>query len=155
MIPALLHTDPLFNYIYAFAPLASVLNRVSKCYALYTKLCPPSCLPTSPNCRMLPALQHLCGSLATPEKGRQELLKQSITNAPRGWLLISRDENLILRKLLLHRRVSSPHWQQADTFNKHYSPLKRNKQVLYFLHLPPVLMNPALLFIGCNLSELL
>lgn len=139
---------PLPNYISASALLASVLNRVRECYTPHTalsSLLPPLLL--SQHCSS-PGSAWVCqGKAAAVAKAKDQ-------KCPSWGLLISRDEKLITRKLLLHWRVF-PLWQQADTVHKHYSALKRNKQVLCFLHLPPVLMNPALLFIGCNLSELL
>lgn len=145
MIPTSLHT-PLSNYIYASALLAPVLNRVSLCCTPHTALSLSSLLP--------PQQCSSSGSAWLHQAKAAGVAKAKYQECPSWRLLISRDEKLIMRKLLLHWRVF-PLWQQADTFHKHYSALKRNKQVLYFLHLPPVLMNPALLFIVCNLSELL
>lgn len=47
MIPTSLHTSPLYNYVYASTPLASVLNRVCKRYTPHMKLSPPLCSPLS------------------------------------------------------------------------------------------------------------
>lgn len=138
----------LLNYIYASALLAPVSNSASERYT-----------PQRPLSSLLPPVllsQHcsLSGSAWVCQGKAAWVSKAKYQECPSWRLLISRHEKLITRKLLLHWRVF-PLWQQADTFHKHYSALKRNKQVLDFLHLPPVLMNPALLFIGCNLSELL
>lgn len=136
-------TAPPFQLHLCLCPIGTCLKQSHEC-STPPQLCPPSRLPCSS-----PSTAALLGQ---PGYAREK--QQEYQECPSWKLLISRDEKLITRKLLLHWRVF-PLWQQADTFHKHYSALKRNKQVLDFLHLPPVLMNPALLFIGCTSSELL